>query len=167
VVRTSVLIAAVALLALPSFTAGAAAPPTVSCDSIVVPAGSFSWRPKRVVLGLVAVPPAYISQTFESGDEEWPYWIKSGLVIRADSPPVHVSVSPRWRSRVAIGWGHTDAVSALRFASCPPSSSLEGWNPYTGGFFLRARSACVPLTFRAGGRSATVRFGVGKRCGSG
>jgi len=46
----------------------------------------------------------------------------------------------------------------------PPSSSLEGWNPYSGGFLLKTQSACVPLTFRVGSRSATVRFGVGKRC---
>jgi hypothetical protein len=56
-------------------------------------------------------------------------------------------------------------VSALRIASCPPSSNLgDGWNPYTGGFQLRARGACVPLIFRVGSRSATVLFGVGKHC---
>jgi len=138
--------------------------PTVTCESIIVPVGPVSFRPKRVVLGVAAVPPAYIPQTVSSGVRRWPYWSKSGLVIRADSPPVRVSVPRRWRNRVAITWGNTYIVSALRIASCPPSSSLGVWNPYSGGFYLRSRSACVPLTFRVGNRTATVRFGVGKRC---
>ena len=93
----------------------------------------------------------------------WRYWSKSGLVIKANSPPVDVSVPPRWRARASIGWGDRNG-SELRFAPCPPSSALGDWNPYTGGFYLRSRSACVPLMFRVGDRSATVRFGVGKRC---
>jgi hypothetical protein len=36
---------------------------------------------------------------------------------------------------------------------------------YSGGFFLRSPGACLPLTFRVGQRSATVRFGLGRRCG--
>ena len=123
----------------------------------------FTWKPTRVVLGVAAVPPAYIPQTVETGSEPWRYWSKSGLVIKANSPPVDVSVPPRWRARVTIGWGNRNG-SHLRFAPCPPSSALGDWNPYTGGFYLRSRSACVPLTFRVGDRSATVRFGVGKRC---
>jgi len=159
--------AVLAFLALPGLAAFASTSvpsPTATCDSIIVPAGSFSWRPERVVLGVVAAPPAYIPQTVASGDRRWPYWSKSGLVVRADSQPVFVSVPRRWRKRAAIGWGNVDAVGALRIASCPPSSSLGRWNPYAGGFYLRSRAACVPLTFRMGGRSATVRFGVGKRC---
>ena len=35
---------------------------------------------------------------------------------------------------------------------------------YAGGFFLRSPSVCVPLIFRVGARSATVRFGIGRRC---
>jgi hypothetical protein len=41
---------------------------------------------------------------------------------------------------------------------------LGDWNPYVGGFVLRSRAGCVPLEFRVGGRTATVRFGIGKRC---
>ena len=144
---------------------GTAAPGAlvVRCESIVQPGGVFTWKPTRVVLGVAAVPPAYIPQTLETGSEPWRYWSKSGLVIKANSPPVDVSVPPRWRARVRIGWGNRTG-SHLRFAPCPPSSALGDWNPYTGGFSLRARAACVPLTFRVGDRSATVRFGVGKRC---
>jgi hypothetical protein len=139
--------------------------PTVVCGSIVVPTGPFTWRPERVVLGVVAVPPAHIPQTVESGGARWPFWSKAGIVIRAGSPPVVVSVPKTWRTRAAIGWGNVDASATVRFETCPDSSSLGGWNPYSGGFQLRARAACVPLTFRVGDRSATVRFGVGKRCG--
>jgi hypothetical protein len=165
--RISVVTVALAFLVLPGLAAFASTSglsPTATCDSIIVPAGSFSWRPGRVVLGVVAVPPAYIAQTVASGDSRWPYWSKTGLVVRADSPPVFVSVPRRWRTRAAIGWGNVDAVSAFQIASCPPSSSLGRWNPYAGGFYLRARATCVPLTFRVGARTTTVRFGVGRRC---
>ncbi|HJR93998.1 MAG TPA: hypothetical protein VJ807_01080 [Gaiellaceae bacterium] len=135
----------------------------VTCTSIITPAGSYEWRPKRVVLGLVAAPPRYIPQTVR-GEGRWPYWSKAGLVVRADSPPVVVRVPPAWWDRVAITWGDGGPAAALRIDSCPPSSSLGPWNPYSGSFLLKTRSACVPLTFRAGEQSATVRFGVGKRC---
>jgi hypothetical protein len=140
------------------------APAAVRCDSIIVPGGTFSWRPERVVLGVVAVPPAHIPQTSPSGVARWPFWSKSGLVVRGNSQPVHVSVPERWRNAAAISWGNAGIASALRFASCPPSSALGEWNPYAGGFLLRSRSACVPLVFRVGDRTATVRFGVGERC---
>jgi hypothetical protein len=166
-VRTSIVTLALAFLVVPglaAFGSTSGSSPTARCDSIIVPSGSFSWRPQRVVLGVVAVPPAYIPQTVASGDRRWPFWSKSGLVVHADSPPVFVSVPRRWRNRAAIGWGNVDAASALQIASCPPSSSLGAWNPYAGGFHLVSRSGCVPLTFRVGNRSATLRFGVGRRC---
>jgi hypothetical protein len=147
--------------------ASAAAAPTgtapVTCESIVDPGGSYSWRPKRVVLGVVAVPPAFIPQTVRS-EGRWPYWSKAGLVVRADSPPVVVRVTASWGVRAAISWGDGGPAPALRYEPCAPSSSLGGWNPYAGGFLLRARAACVPLTFTVAGQSKTVRFGVGKRC---
>jgi len=77
-----------------------------------------------------------------------------------------VSVPARWRRQVAVGWGQIDPTSSLRIETCPPLSVPQGWNPYSGGFYLRSRARCVPLTFTVAGRSATVRFGVGKRCGS-
>lgn len=155
-------IAAATLCAVASASPSGA--PNVVCGSIIVPGEVSGWRPKRVVLGVVAVPPAHIPQTVESGSTRWPYWSKAGMVVRADSPVVTVSVPPAWRQRVAIGWGNADTRSSLRFESCPDSSSLGGWNPYSGGFQLRTRAACVPLAFTVAGRSATVRFGVGKRC---
>ena len=167
-VRTLIACAVTALAGSTGVTAAASPsppPPTVTCESIITPTGSFSWRPKRVVLGVVAVPPAFIPQTMPSGMARWPYWSKAGLVVRADSPPVVVRVPRAWRSRVAIGWGNAEAGSALWIAFCPPSSSLGDWNPYAGGFQLRSRAACVPLEFHVGRRRAVVRFGVGRRCG--
>ena len=143
--------------------------PTVGCSSIIDPDfdSARDWRATRVVLGVVDVPSAFISQAAtESGVARWPYWMKSGIVVRANSPVVHVSVPARWKRRAVIGWGGVQGVSSLRIASCPASSTLPGgWNPYAGGFYLRSRTACVPLTFRVGERGATVRFGIGKRCG--
>lgn len=140
------------------------APSAVMCESIIDPGGSTEWKPRRVVLGVVAVPPTYLPQTVTTGGTQWPYWSKAGLVVRADSPPVLVTVPARWRRQVAIGWGQGAQGAVLRFESCAPSSSLGEWNPYTGGFLLKAAAACVPLTFTVARRSATVRFGVGKRC---
>jgi hypothetical protein len=138
--------------------------PGPTCGSIIVPGGQFTWRPQRVVLGVVSAPPAYIPQTVSSGESRWRYWSKSGIVVRANSRPILVSVPAAWRKRAAISWGDGPIASALLFPSCPPSSSLGDWNPYSGGFYLRSRAACVPLVFRVGERTATVRFGVGKRC---
>lgn len=85
------------------------------------------------------------------------------MLVRGLSPPVEVSVAPGWRSRAAIEWGNTGPVSALRILRCGANPD-KPWNAYAGGFHLRSRSACVPLVFRVAGRSATVRFGVGRRC---
>jgi hypothetical protein len=159
-------LAIVAVLALSASTASAGPSGTapVTCGSIVEPGGSYSWRPRRVVLGVVALPPTYIPQTVRAGEGRWPYWSKAGLVVRAGSPPVIVRIpEARW-PRAAIEWGDGGPAAALRIETCPDSSSLGGWNPYTGGFLLRSRSACVPVTFTVAGRSKTVRFGVGKRC---
>lgn len=158
-------LAVVVVLAVVCATASARPAGTVpvTCASIITPGGSFEWRPKRVVLGVVDVPPAYIPQTVR-GEGRWPYWSKAGLVVRAGSPPVVVRVPSAWWDRVAITWGDGGPAVALRIASCPPSSSLKGWNPYAGGFLLKTRAACVPLMVRVGDRTAIVRFGIGKRC---
>jgi hypothetical protein len=157
------LVVAVVLVGAAAASAGSSGTAPVTCGSIITPVGAYEWRPKRVVLGVVAAPPRYIPQTVR-GEGRWPYWSKSGLVVRADSPPVVVRVPPAWWDRVAITWGDGGPAAALRIDPCPPSSSLGRWNPYSGGFLLKTRSACVPLVFRVGDRTATLRFGVGKRC---
>ena len=149
---------------LASGAATAALPPrTVRCDEVILRVGSGRAGGYRVVLGVVSVPPALLPQVVASGGRTWPYLRKAGLVIRGGSPPVSVTVPRAWRNRVAITWGNeTGVVSAIRIAACP--AVRKPWNAYAGGFYLRSRSACVPLTFRVGKRAETVRFGLGRRC---
>ena len=117
----------------------------------------------RTVLSTFAVPPTYMREIEDTRRGPWRYWRKAGLVIRAGSEETTVSVARRWRKRVAIGWGNRDgAYSRLRFSACPGAE--EKGLAYAGGFQLRIPAACVPLVFTVGDRSATVRFGLGRRC---
>jgi hypothetical protein len=127
----------------------------------------------RLVLGTVSVPAGYLPEVYRSGSRVWPFWRKAGLVVRADRGPVRVSVASRWRDRVAISWGSARVVSLLLIPRCSTRYEVRDTdargapkmgNAYAGGFHLRSRSACVPLIFRVGQRSETVRFGIGRRC---
>ena len=111
------------------------------------------------------MPPAYMAQIVPTGERPWRYWRKQGLVVRASGESVTISVPAAWRSRVAIAWGYGgrgEPFSSLRIAGC--GSDKTSGRAYSGGFYLRSRSACVPLLFRVGTRSVTVRFGLGQRC---
>lgn len=119
----------------------------------------------RVVLGIVSVPPAYHAQIIrDNGTKAFPYFFKAGLVIRASGQPVVVTVPQAWRSRAAIAWGYGGhgVFTALRFAGCS-ALPTQGF-AYSGGFYLRSAPECLPLTFRVARQSATVRFGLGRRC---
>jgi len=137
----------------------------VGCDQVILrPRHPFADGYRRV-LGVLAVPPAYIPQVVAITAERWPYWEKSGLVVRAGHELVTVTVAPGWRRRAAITWGNgTPAVASLRIDPCPSPGNV--WNAYAGGFFMRSRGACVPLVFTVGGRARTVRFGIDRRCTS-
>jgi hypothetical protein len=165
----------IVLVAVSADVAARPTSPTVACDEVILQATFPDPAPGyRVVLGIVSVPPAYLQQVVPTGRRPWAYSRKAGLVIRADRPPVNVSVPKSWRKRVAIRWGWSvGAVSSLRFAGCSSKYELRDvdrngrpkmGNAYSGGFFLRTRSACVPLIFRVGQRTETVRFGIGRRC---
>lgn len=145
----------------------AAAPPMrVGCLQVIDRARRPFEGGYRRVLGVIAAPPAYLSQVVRSTDPRWPYWEKAGMVIRAGPRPIDVSVPANWRSRAAITWGNgRPAVSALRFTPCQVPAGV--WNAYAGGFLLKTRGACVPLVFRVGREHQVVRFGVGVRCGGG
>ena len=137
---------------------------TAACSDAVLrvapaAARSDSWR---VVLGAVSMPPAYIRQTVPHEADGWSYWSKYGINIEAGSPIVRISVPKAYRSQVAIGWGLGGPVSAERFAPCSPPPTY--WSGYAGGFYLKARSACVPLLIQVGKQSKTLRFGIGRRC---
>jgi len=118
----------------------------------------------RLVLGAVSVPPAYLAQVVPTGETPWAYWRKAGLVVRAGGRAVSISVPPAWRGRAGIAWGNgsNGVFDSLRIASCPGPAG-RGF-AYAGGFYLRSESACVPLVFRVGTRTETVRFGIGRRC---
>ena len=158
------MVAALALTGLAARAAEHGSRPVVGCDSIVGRARSGHEAGYRVVLGVVSVPPAYRRQVEPTHTKPWATSRKAGLVVHANAPPVDVSVPRAWRARAAITWGDSGIVGALRIAPCAAFLPSKPWNAYAGGFYLRARSACVPLVFRVGRRQQTVRFGLGRRC---
>jgi hypothetical protein len=120
----------------------------------------------RLVLGVVSVPPVHREQVIRNGEWPWwPYFFKAGLIVRASRQSVVVSVPRAWRRRAAIAWGYGShgVFSSLRIAGCR-ALPTQGF-AYSGGFYLRSAPACVPLIFRVGRQSATVWFGLGRRCG--
>ena len=167
IVGVIVALALAAVAAASSRAAFRSGPPSVPCSEIIDRTnwpylGSRDYR-YRPVLGAVSVPPAYISQVVHLRDGAWPYWEKAGLVVRAGRGPVTVSVPPAWRKRAAITWGgNTGTVNSLRITRC--GSDPSRGNAYAGGFYLRSPSACLPLVFRVGSHTRTVRFGLGRRC---
>jgi hypothetical protein len=156
---------ALVLLAAAAAWAGSSSrPPLVPCDNVIAWVKSGRGSGYRVVLGVVSVPPAHLRQVVPTDTRPWRYWRKAGLVVHAGKTGVSVSVPKEWRSRAAITWGNqTGIVSSLRILGCPAPPNV--WNAYAGGFYLRARSACVPLVFRVGNRTRVVRFGIGRTCG--
>ena len=137
---------------------------TVSCRDAnlrVAPADAGAGG-QRIVLGAVAMPPADIRQVARYGHDGWADWAKDGISIEAGTPAVRISVPKAYRREVAIAWGLQGPVSAQRFAPCAPPPTY--WNGYVGGFFLKDRSACVPLRVQVGNRTTTVHFGIGRRC---
>jgi hypothetical protein len=172
--RLLVLGAAAALLVPAAWTAAArpeAGARTVPCrESIDETAFPFIGSPGparryRSVLGAVSAPPVHLPNVEHTGQEPWPYWRKQGIVVRAGAGLVTVTVPKAWRSRVAIEWGNAGTggpFSTVRFAGCQGDAGAG--HAYAGGFVLRSPSACVPLVFHAGGRSTTLRFGIGRRC---
>ena len=75
------------------------------------------------------------------GHDGWAYWHKAGVAVLAGNHDVRMRVPKAWRDRVAMAW-----------------------SGFVGGFYLRDRSACVPIVVSVGIHSRTVRFGIGRRC---
>lgn len=167
--RTAVLIGILAVvlsIAAAGHTAASPPVPTVPCNEDIGHPHSGHEAGYRVVLGVVSVPPAYLRQVVATHKRPWTYWRKAGLVVWSAATAT-VTVPEAWRNRAAISWGNTTPiVSSLRFRPCTRYFGVKGWDAYAGGFFLRSESACVPLIFRVGRRSVTVRFGIGRTCGT-
>lgn len=118
----------------------------------------------RLVLGAASAPPAYQQQVVATHEHPWAYWRKAGLVIRSGAERVTVTVPREWRTRAAVTWGNggRGVFSSVRFTSC--GANRNSGSAYAGGFYLATPSACLPLVFRVGTRTAVVRFGIGQRC---
>jgi len=124
----------------------------------------------KTVLGVISIADANWP-TVRVHQGLWRYWDKDGLWIWTGHQAVTITVPKAWRNRAAITWGaNAGIVSTLRLPGtlltpgCPAGPGI--WNAYPGGLYLRSRSACVPLVFAVGRRSAVVRVGVGRRCGT-
>jgi hypothetical protein len=167
-VALTVPLALAAVIVAAAQPASPAAPPMATCEQIALRLRSGSEDGYRVVLGTVGIPDEQHTSRRASRNraKPWPYFRRVGLVVRGGTSPVTITVPEGWRDRVAISWGNTPAVSSLQIASCG-ASVLKPWNAYAGGFHLRSRADCVPLDIRVGGRSTSVRFGVGRACGAG
>ena len=117
----------------------------------------------QIVLGRISINAAQSYQPVPVSDTKpWHYWQKRPILIRASSGPVSVSVPPAWRDRAAITYGTTPIRGSLVLFSCQRPRGV--WDAYAGGIYLRDRAACVPLIFRNGHRSKTVRLNMYGHC---
>jgi hypothetical protein len=140
---------------------------SVGCDGIALRARSAREDGFRILLGAVSLPGSgqIAANATRTQARDWPYFRNAGLAVRAGTAAVSVEVPEGWRDRVALSWGGSPASSSVQFAPC---AGVPGriWNAYAGGFYLRSRSDCVPLTVRVGGTSTMVRVGIGRACGA-
>jgi hypothetical protein len=166
-VRATALAGAVLVAACTASTGTPAARshPAVSADGCQLPVGSQPSPGGKIVLGVVSLGPDFRQAPVAVHQRRWRYWQKHALLIRAGHQAVTVTVPTAWRNRAAITWGVSVGIaSTLRLPGCPADPGT--WHAYAGGFYLRSSSACVPLVFAVGRRSAVVRVGVGRRCGT-
>jgi hypothetical protein len=149
-----------------------AAQPAVasSADGCRLPVGNEPAPDGKIVLGVISLGRDFLQPTVSVHQGWWRYWQKHGLAILDGHQTVTITVPQAWQNRAAITWGvNAGIVSTLRLPGtllspgCP-AGPLK-WNGYAGGFYLRSSSACVPLLFAVGRRSAVVHVGVGRRCG--
>src|SRR5215470_3608123 len=137
------------------------AAPAEGCQ---LPVGNEPSPGGKMVLGVISIADAYWP-TVRVHQGRWRYWDKDGIDIRARHQAVTITVPEAWRARAAITWGNNvGIVSTLRLPGC--ASGPGTWNGYVGGFYLRSKSACVPLVIGVGRHIAVVRVGVGRRCGA-
>ena len=165
--RIAAVAGSLALVGVATVQAAPRSEATVGCDRIALRERSGVEDGFRILLGAVSIPGARhaAADTVRTEKRDWPYFRNAGLAVRAGTVAVSVEVPEGWRDRVALSWGGSPASSALRFESCTASPG-RAWNAFAGGFHLRSRADCLPLTIRVGGTSTTVRVGVGRACGA-
>jgi len=117
----------------------------------------------RTVAGVVAVPTGRTLEVAASGVSSFKLFAKWGLLVRTGQT-VEVTVGGGWAGRAGVGWGGgVGPAASVRVTACPDGSPPHPWTAFAGGTWLD-RPACVPLTIRAGGRSALARMPVGTSC---
>jgi hypothetical protein len=119
----------------------------------------------RIEFGDVAVPPAVQKSPIipdAPGIRTWAYARKTGFMFLGDGPPATISVPSNWQTTVALGTPSGPA-SSLFLPSCPVGAQ---WNTYVTVIYLHSPTACVPLQIQVGGHATTLRFGLGRSCGS-
>jgi hypothetical protein len=146
--------------------AAAAAAPTAPEQAIgCAEAADVRVEGTRILLGAVVLSPGHtLERPPLRGDAPWRWRRPARIAVRDGEVDVAVSVPLGWRDRVAVAWGDSPPAAAVRFARC--AAPVRGWTVYEGGLHLRRRGDCVPLVVRVGGRSTTVRLGVGRACGA-
>src|SRR6185503_5424664 len=105
-IRSALVLAVLALA--PVARPSAPAPQrTVPCTEVIDhPRFPHTTSGYRTVLGAVSVPPVYMTQMVRNDDPRWPWWRKSGLVVRANGLPLTITVPDGWRDKVAFEWGN-------------------------------------------------------------
>ena len=139
---------------------------TVGCERVVLRGGPGAEDGFRILLDAVALPGRrhIAAGAARTHDRSWPHFRNAGVAVRGGSQAVVVEVPEGWRDRVAVSWGASPPSSSVHFAACAGRPGRV-WNSYSGGIHLRLAADCVPLYVRVGGRSTTVRVGVGRPCG--
>ena len=156
-------------LAIGLVLASSAGERTVPCTEVIqtvaFPYAGSARYPSQLVLDTVSAPGKHVPQSSETTTPPWTWFSKWGMVVRGgEGQPVIVTVPRTWRNRVAIVWGNGGhrVFHTIRFPRCGDDTAAG--NAYSGGFFLRQPSGCVPLRFTVGERTTLVWFGIVRRC---
>ena len=115
----------------------------------------------RIILGDVAVPPAYVGPMTQNGNGPWRYFRNATFGVKGGSPPVTLSVAGGQQHEAAIDLEVDGLGRVFHIPGCPPS---HVWSATVGGFYLKAPTACLPLRVQVGRQATTVLFGLGRPC---
>ncbi|HZM75604.1 MAG TPA: hypothetical protein VFC19_07745 [Candidatus Limnocylindrales bacterium] len=114
----------------------------------------------EAVLDAVALPTRPVLQANTTDRPDW-LFAKFGLLVRANRE-VTLEVDPAAVEWGRIGWSDVDEATLFTMPACAVTDSA--WRAYAGGYYVRSGPRCLPLTVRAGDRTAQVRISVGVMC---